>query len=211
MNWNPSTHHMPLNLLENDVSTGSRIGGTPPINIPSNLTCPVCQGKIEYILTLGEDALGEAAKNKELSFFVCEDFDCRWKSQRLIAPSSLIFLLHDACGRGKKGDMDSPSDGLGLKTGALTQDPTDEDGLVTTEKSKIGGGPGWIQSWGKNEGANIMKKGYMFLFQYEQPVYPDHKNSGADPFGFGAVYVFAKKNKNNLPDLSDVVGFWQKT
>jgi hypothetical protein len=85
MNWKLSNHHKPLLLSSDDVNKGSRMGGTPPSNI-SDLTCPACKGKIQYVLSLGEDTLGENAKNKELSFFV-------WI---LIAdgPGKIAFHLH---------------------------------------------------------------------------------------------------------------------
>src|SRR5262245_37315966 len=112
MNWIPVTHHKRINLLDTDVQTGSRMGGTPPLNTPENLTCPACKGKTQYVLTLSEDVLSkELAKNKELSFFVCKDFDCCWSGQNIIEPSPLMYILHDPSERNPVGnDMNSPCD-----------------------------------------------------------------------------------------------------
>jgi hypothetical protein len=100
---------------------------------------------------------------------------------------------------------------MGLILGESKEDLIEEDGWGATENSKIGGVSGWIQGWGMEETEKILDRGYMFLFQYAQPAFPDHKKGGTDPFGFGTVYIFAKKNKDNLPDLNDVVGFWQNS
>jgi hypothetical protein len=208
-----STHHLPILLSNDDTEQGSRMGGRIPSCIQGDTNCPVCQGPVEYLLTLAPDTLGqEISQDKEISMFVCKDFDCRWSGQRVVHPSPLIFIVHDASTRNNEITlMDSPSDGLGLIAGPLTLDPV-ENGFVTMEHTKIGGGPGWIQGWGKGETEKITEQGYIFLFQYTEPVYPDHKMPGADPFGFGTAYVFGKKQTgSNLPSLNEVVAFWQKT
>jgi len=205
------THHHKILLSNKNVQTGSRIGGTPPEAIAENTVCPECKRKIQYVLTLGNDILGEHIGNNELSFFVCKDFDCRWDGQAVIHPSPLIFIVHPVSPRKKDPtDMDSPCDALGFYRGELEPDFVDEESGYCDD-SKLGGKPTYIQSRGEEEVEEIQKEGYEFFFQYSQPVFPDEFSGGTDPFGFGVVYVFAKKDAaTGLMDCNNIRAFWLK-
>jgi hypothetical protein len=206
------THHYKILLSDTDVETGSRMGGTPPQIIADDYVCSLCNGGMQYVLTLGYDTLGENIGNNELSFFVCKDFDCRWNAQAVIYPSSLNFKLHPVSKRKDHStEMDSPCNGIGLFTDGLQEDVVD-DGYVTHDYFKIGGDAGYIQSRGPDETEAIIAEGYQLLFQYSQPVFPDHIKAGTDPFGFGVAYVFAKKDPaTGLMDCNNLRAFWLKT
>ena len=214
MNWTDKFSHIPLRLADSDHLRGSRMGGTPPACFAdAPVTCAVCNGPVQYILTIAGDVWQPViAQDIAVSLFVCKDFNCRWSSRQVTTPSSLVLTVHaDAPRSGIPASMDSPSEGLGLIAGPETKD-LEEGQEIIIEATKVGGQPSWIQSWGYTEATRLADDGYVFLFQYTQPVYPDDKKAGPDPFNFGTAYVFARTSpETGLPLLTDLLACWQSS
>ena len=175
----------------------------------------MCGGPLEYVLTLAGDTLGErVARGKAVSLLACRDIACRMNSHELVEKSSTVLLVHDDAPRAAEAsELQTEFEGRRLITGPLTPDPLRE-GSVYTDASKIGGLPGYIQSWGDEEASKSRERGGEFLFQWSESSYASahEMKQGPAPFLFGVVYIFARVDpETKLPVLGDVMSFWQNT
>ena len=203
-------HFRPFEVGQDNAPTGSRVGGAAPANLErSPPVCPICAGPVQYILTLASDLLGEpVARGKVVSLLACTDFRCLQESSSLIEPSSLLFLVHDDVPRAAPGgSLKSELEGRRLVAGPL------QEGSPTCDDSCVGGKPEYIQpDSGRTEEEKAKAMGAGFLFQWAETSCPNDMEIGTYPFGFGAVYVFAKLDPDTgLPQLEGLMGFWQNS
>lgn len=192
------------------------MGGRPPAPLAAAPPrCPVCNGALEYVLTLAGDTLGErVARGKAVSLLACRDLGCSLDTQRSVEKSSTVLVVHDDAPRAAEaGELETEFEGRRLIVGPLKADPL-RDGRVRIDASKIGGQPGYIQSWGDEQVAAYRARGGEFLLQWSENTYPDVDDMklGSYPFLCGVVYIFARVDpETKLPVLEDVVALWQNT
>jgi hypothetical protein len=207
------THHRPLVVAKKDRARGSFVGGPPPKGaIASKPKCPCCGKGLMHQFTLGEDTLGALCRERSLTLFCCRDLACRLKHRAALAPSPLVFVVHDDPKRATgPSRYDSPAEGRGLALGKAVVD-VGEDGEAIPSLSKAGGRPGYINNWGEDEQRAAEDGGRTFLLQWSEDIYPLDMEAGPMPFLFGAVYIFSRRDKKTrLPTLEDAVAFWQNT
>lgn len=199
----------PLAVGPADAPVGSRVGGTPPAPLAAAPPeCPACGGSTQYILTLAGDVLGEqVARGRAVSLLTCADVACRMKSHEIVEPSSLLLVVHDDAPRAAPGSsLDSAFEGRRLVLRELTENEESR----SSDESKVGGLPGYLQPWGDEEAAKARADGADFLFQWSEVSYPRTMKRGPYPFLFGTVYVFSRLDPTTrLPTLGGLVGFWQ--
>ena len=207
------THHREIIVALADRPDGSRVGGRPPAVLAAAMpVCPRCGGPLLYVLTLGGDTLGVAlAQGRAISLLTCRDYKCRMTSHALVEPSAIILLPHDDSPRATApSPLDAETEGCALVLGPATPDPVEDD-WVSTDASKLGGRPGYIQSWGPEEAAKAEAAGGVFLFQWSENAYPrTGMKIGPYPFDFGVVYVYCRVDPGRgLPVLEAPSAFWQ--
>jgi hypothetical protein len=203
------THHRPIQIGPKDAQTGSRIGGRAPQVLAADPPkCPSCGGPLQYLLTLAGDTLGEGvARGQAVSMLMCLDYDCRQNSHELAPGSSLVFRVHEDSPRADAPTpLDGKTEGRALTAGVATPDPL-RDGAAYIDASKIGGRPGYVQSWGGEEADKARAGGADFLFQWSDAGYPPDMKVGKSLLAFGVAYAFARLE----PQLGEVVGFWQNS
>ena len=209
------THHRRILVDRTDAATGSRMGGTPPSTfVTPPRRCPRCGGQLEYVLTLANDTLGSQIADAEaVSMFCCRDLECLWGSRWILDVPSIVLIVHrDAPRAAVRSELDSTSEGRKLVLRDLCEDPLDKSGFVDTDRSKLGGRPGYIQAWGDEEAEKAQRGGRGFLFQWCETDHPNDMDRGTYPFCGGVVYVFSRINPvTKLPELSDLSAFWQST
>jgi hypothetical protein len=162
------THHREILIDMVDTREGSRFGGQPPASLAAAPPrCPVCGGALQYVLTLAGDTLGEEiARGKAVSLLACREYACLMTSHALTEPSSTVLVTHDDAPRAtRSSELDTVTEGRRLALGKLTPDPM-RDGWVYTDASKLGGGPGFIQTWGPEEAEKAARYNRRFLFQW---------------------------------------------
>jgi hypothetical protein len=213
------SHHREILVDAGDSTEGSRIGGRPPaILAAGSQRCPLCGGPMSYVLTLAGDLLGdEIADGKAVSLLACREYECLCKSHRLITPSSTALVVHEDDSRAiEASELDFAPEGRRLTLGKMEPDPPSDDGWgVATDAAKLGGGPGYIQSWGAEEASKA--DGRVFLFQWSENALAiayrtRGLKSGPHVFLGGVVYVFSRTDPaTGRPKLVDLAAFWQNT
>jgi hypothetical protein len=209
------SHHREIVVASLDSAAGSRIGGRPPAVVAAAPpTCPLCSGPLLYVLTLGADALGpEIAAGRELSLLVCRSYECRMQSHALVKLSALVLVTHEASPRAAMASaLDAETEPRALVLGPPTPDPVEDD-WVMTDAAKLGGRPGYIQSWGPEEAAKAEATGAVFLCQWSENAYAiEGMEVGPYPFDGGVVYIFCEADRaTGLPDLNAPQAFWQSS
>lgn len=203
------THHCIIEVGSIDSLAGSRVGGAPPLSLAaSQPTCPMCAGGVEYVLTLSGDVLTDTiSRGRALSVLVCRDIMCRMKSFRPMQPSSLLLAIHEDEGRASiTSNIEGMFEGRRLVLGETRL------GGATCDDSALGGLPGYIQPRGAIYDKELSRKGFAFLAQWSEVCLPRTMKRGEDPFLFGSLYLFARCNAATLlPELQDVIGFWQNS
>jgi hypothetical protein len=207
------THHRRIRVAPADQQDGSRVGGRPPAVLASaGPACPLCGGPLLYVLTLGGDLLGpDLARGRAISLLTCRSYDCRMTCHALKQPTAVVLMPHDESPRAAvPSTLDAETEGRALVLDAAEPDPVEDD-WVTTDASKLGGRPGYIQSWGPEENAKAEAAGGVFLFQWSENAYPSKSMKvGPYPFDFGVVYVYCRADPvTGLPVLEAPAAFWQ--
>jgi len=209
------THHRRIIVGSADAPTGSRMGGKPPSRLASSPPkCACCGGPLEYVLTIGNDIVGDQiAHGNFLSMLCCRRLECLWRGREIVAPSPIALVFHPEDRRADSAsEIDSTSDGRILTLGPVCEDPVDEYGSVDTDRSKLGGGPGYIQAWGDEQTARARSDGRCFLFQWCETDHPRDMDRGTYPFCGGVVYLFSRFSPATiLPELAGTTAFWQST
>jgi hypothetical protein len=208
------THHREILIDMVDTREGSRFGGQPPASLAAAPPrCPVCGGALQYVLTLAGDTLGdEIARGNAVSLLACREYACLMTSHALTEPSSTVLVTHDDTPRAtRSSELDTVTEGRRLVLGKLTPDPM-RDGWVYTDANKLGGGPGFIQTWGPEEAEKAERYNRRFLFQWGEHFGKSGIKFGSYVFDGGVVYVYSRFDPiTRLPELADLVAFWQST
>jgi len=175
------THSHPIEIAAADAPTGSRMGGARP-ELLGVVACPQCARPLAYWATLESDVLSMRGPEPEaLSILFCPDFDCRYDAHYPIDPSPVVVVTHPSSPRRSSNDVDPAAfEGRSLVLGGLRA-----DAQPRSERSKLGGRPGYIQ--GEEIGEEFDANGYEFLLQLDDmsrvPGYPA-------PFSHGTLYLF---------------------
>ena len=91
-----------------------------------------------------------------------------------------------------------------LSNARLISTPNDEE---TDHFIQVGGEPNWVQG-AYHYLENLERDGYQYFFSADEFGYLDDTIHGNVPFDFGAVYFYAKINKDTVSDV--IAGFWQE-
>jgi hypothetical protein len=163
-----------------EISHGfSRVGGGMPTHLITDARAH--QGQ-RFLLTLSHVDFPELG---ESNLSVLLDSDVASFNEVTVYPDiGVACIFHPPCA---EDDTGQPGRMAALSRGHLISQTTHGDGWFV----KFGGAPELIQEEDHHQRA-VLDAGFEFLLQIDENGYPDGFLSGNYPFGYGALYIYAK-------------------
>ena len=173
----------------------SRVGGGMPVDL---IVDPEASQGRHFLLTLSHLDFSELG-DLDLSLLLDRDF-ASFSEETVYPDIGIDCILHPPCAEedaDQRGRMAELSRGYLIKQASASE----------TWFIKFGGTPALIQEEDYHQRA-LLDAGFEFLFQIDENGYPDGFLSGNYPFGYGALYIYAKFDKTEKI-VKVVAGFAQ--
>ncbi len=142
---------------------------------------------------------------KMISIFVPTDYD-EYVEHNIYPDCAIKVIEHSISPESRKDTFTNPS----LIKHSISQGKVigDLDSMELPFLIKVGGTPRLIQQEDYYT-TELQQQSFSFLLQVDEEGYPETllAEDGSYPFGFGALYVYAKIEKNEI--TQSVAGFWQ--
>lgn len=142
---------------------------------------------------------------KMISIFVPTDYD-EYVEHNIYPDCVIKVIEHPISPESSKDIFTHPS----LIKHSISQSEvvSDLDSMESPFLIKVGGTPRLIQQEDYYT-TELQQASFSFFFQVDEEGYPETllAEDGSYPFGFGALYVYAKIDKNEI--MQPVAGFWQ--
>ncbi len=142
---------------------------------------------------------------KMISIFIPKDYD-EYVEHNIYPDCAIKVIEHPISPESSKDTFTHPS----LIKHSISQGKviSDLDSMELPFLIKVGGTPRLIQQEDYYT-TELQQASFSFFFQVDEEGYPETllAEDGSYPFGFGALYVYAKIDKNEI--MQPVAGFWQ--